>query len=82
MLAIDTTTEAVTSRMANTIVVVANAQAVWVAPTVMVWAARPARSGPVQPNPARRYPNPYTTSLRAGCVTRLGLNRRAEPPAI
>lgn len=57
-LAFDTTTDAVSSRMANTRVVVVNAQIVWVAPTVTVCAARPASSGPVQPNPASRYPKP------------------------
>jgi hypothetical protein len=57
-LTVDTTIEAVTSRTAKTSAVVVKAQAVCVAPMVRVWAARPASSGPVHPNPASKYPNP------------------------
>lgn len=50
----DTTTDAVMSRAMNTIAAVAKPATVWVAPTMRVWAARPASSGPVHPNPASR----------------------------
>ena len=57
-LTVDTTVEAVTSKTAKTSAVVVKAHVVCVAPMVRVWAARPASSGPVHPNPASRYPNP------------------------
>lgn len=54
----DTTNAPTASSRANTTAVVANAEKVPIVPMVRVWAARPASSGPVQPNPASRYPNP------------------------
>jgi hypothetical protein len=54
----DTATDAVIMRVTKTAAAVVNANAVCVVPTVRVWAARPASSGPVQPNPASRYPKP------------------------
>lgn len=54
----DTATDAVTIRVTKTAAAVVNANTVCVVPTVRVWAARPASSGPVQPNPASRYPKP------------------------
>jgi hypothetical protein len=37
---------------------VANAAITWAVETVRECAARPASNGPVQPNPASRYPKP------------------------
>lgn len=54
----DTTSAPAISSRENTTAVVVNAENVVVGPIVRVWAARPASSGPVQPNPASRYPNP------------------------
>jgi len=54
----DTTTAAVMSRVTKITAVVANAAIAWAVETVRECAARPASNGPVQPNPASRYPKP------------------------
>jgi hypothetical protein len=48
----------VMSSATKTTAVVANAAITWEVETVRECAARPASSGPVQPNPASRYPKP------------------------
>lgn len=53
----ETTSDPTMSRRENTTAVVASAERVVTGPTVRVWPARPASSGPVHPNPASRYPN-------------------------
>ena len=47
-------------------------------PTAKACPARPARIGPVQPNPARRYPKPKIANPRAGLPLRtLACDRRS-----
>ena len=76
MLTDDTTTAPVMSSATKTKAAVAKADTVTAGPMMSVCAARPASSGPVQPNPANRYPKPYITSPRAGFVALDGSRTR------
>ena len=58
----ETVIDAARSKTTNTDAAIATAPTVAWTLTVRDCAARPASSGPVQPNPASMYPNPYTRS--------------------
>ena len=53
-----TVTEPAISNTTKTVAAIAKAVAVVAGPTVKDCAVRPTSRGPVQPNPARRYPSP------------------------